>query len=87
VLPSSGQNGTRPGFVHQLATFQNGVKRFAVDMDGSVASVDQSEQQDEDNDRLVRWPGLEGIMEAYQKYSEGTFYFSIIHCNSDQRRK
>ncbi|XP_033607966.1 genetic suppressor element 1 isoform X2 [Cryptotermes secundus] len=69
VLPSSGQNGTRPGFVHQLATLQNGVKRFAVDVDGTVASVDQCEQQDDD-DRPVKWPGLEGIMEAYQKYAE-----------------
>jgi len=80
VLPSSGQNGTRPGFVHQLATLQNGVKRFAVDMDGTEACVDQSEQQDDD-DRPVRWPGLEGIMEAYQKYAQGKFYFSIAQCN------
>jgi hypothetical protein len=87
VLPSSGQNGTRPGFVHQLATLQNGVKRFAVDMDGTVASVDQCDQQDDDDDRPVRWPGLEGIMEAYQKYAEGTFYFSITQCNNTQRRK
>jgi hypothetical protein len=82
VLPSSGQNGTRPGLVHQLATLQNGVKRFAVDMDGTEVSVDQSEQQDDDDvvvdDRPVRWPGLERVMEAYQKYAQGKLYFSII---------
>jgi hypothetical protein len=55
-------------------------------MDGTVASVDRSEQPDDD-DRLVKWPGLEGIMEAYQKYAEGTFYFSIIQCNGTHRKK
>lgn len=49
-------------------------------MDGTEACVDQSEQQDDD-DRPVRWPGLEGIMEAYQKYAQGKFYFSIAQCN------
>lgn len=83
VLPSNGQNGTRPGLVHQLATLQNGVKRFAVDMDGTEASVELSEQQDgggddDDDDRPVRWPGLERVMEAYQKYARGKLYFSII---------
>lgn len=72
MLPPSGQNGTRPGLVHQLATLQNGVKRFAVDIDGNETSVDQLEQQDDD--RTVRWPGLEGIMEAYQKYAQGTYF-------------
>lgn len=56
-------------------------------MDGTVSSVDQCEQQDDDDDRQVRWPGLEGIMEAYQKYAEGTFYFSITQCNNTRRRK
>jgi len=79
VLPPSGQNGTRPGLVHQLATFQNGVKRFAVDMDGTDASVHQSElQEDDSDDRPVKWPGLEGVMEAYQKYVQGKLYFSIM---------
>jgi hypothetical protein len=26
-------------------------------------------------------------MEAYQKYAEGTFYFSIIQCNGTHRKK
>lgn len=51
-------------------------------MDGTEVSVDQSEQQDDDDvvvdDRPVRWPGLERVMEAYQKYAQGKLYFSII---------
>ncbi|PSN51647.1 hypothetical protein C0J52_09442 [Blattella germanica] len=69
VLPPSGQNGTRPGLVHQLSALQNGVKRLHVDVDGTENSMDQSESHDDD-DRPVRWPGLEGIMEAYQKYAQ-----------------
>ena len=65
ILPANGQNGTRPGLVHQLA-LQNGVKRFAVDMD----ATDHIEAHEED-DRPIRWPGLEGIVEAYQKYAQG----------------
>lgn len=55
-------------------------------MDGTEVCVDQSEQQDDD-DRPVRWPGLEGIMEAYQKYAQGKFYFSITQYNKHLGKK
>jgi hypothetical protein len=48
-------------------------------MDGTDASVHQSElQEDDSDDRPVKWPGLEGVMEAYQKYVQGKLYFSIM---------
>lgn len=83
VLPVPGQNGTRP-LLHiantpSVVLLQNGVKRMAADKDwtdGPESPVAEEEKP--------RWSGIEEIMEAYQRYSQGLyvqyflkFYYSM----------
>ncbi|XP_067006122.2 uncharacterized protein px isoform X2 [Anabrus simplex] len=72
LLPTMGQNGTRPGYrfasIPPASTLllQNGVKRLAPDREGDGEHHPDTTGSEEER---FRWPGVELVMEAYQRYS------------------